>query len=184
MSRPSSAKLLRGSPGEWSTPQPKVPSLAPHQGSGPDAAVRRTCIALPLRASRGTGTGAFRWVGGPRWLFYGGSVLTVPRLRGPWVTTRPQARPTACFMLRHACGAQAPRRHPNRRSPRWLVPNGCLRAGVIDSDGREWFNGCSSFCQSCWWQWVSGLLQPVGDGRACHVSLSSALGVPQWVNWG
>jgi beta-glucosidase-like glycosyl hydrolase len=24
-------------------------------------------------------------------------------------------------------------------------------AGVIDSDGREWFNGCSSFCQSCWW---------------------------------
>src|SRR5665647_2964848 len=28
---------------------------------------------------------------------------------------------------------------------------GVYGAGVIDSDGREWFNGCSSFCQSCWW---------------------------------
>ena len=61
---------------------------------------------------------------------------------------------------------------------------GVYGAGVIDSGGREWFNGCSPFCQSCWWQWVSGLLQPVGDGRQCHVSLSSALGVPRWVSWG
>jgi len=28
---------------------------------------------------------------------------------------------------------------------------GVYGVGVIDSDGREWFNGCSSFCQSCWW---------------------------------
>src|SRR5665811_654892 len=41
MSRPSSTKLLRGSPREWSSPQPKCPSLAQQQGSGPDAAVGR-----------------------------------------------------------------------------------------------------------------------------------------------
>src|SRR5664279_4000062 len=38
---PSRGSRLRGSPGEWPSPQPKCPSLAPQQGSGPDAAVRR-----------------------------------------------------------------------------------------------------------------------------------------------
>src|ERR1035438_7757646 len=35
-------EAAKGSPGEWSSPQPKCPSLAPQQGSGPDAAVRST----------------------------------------------------------------------------------------------------------------------------------------------
>ena len=45
-------------------------------------------------------------------------------------------------------------------------------------------SGCSSFCQSCGWHWVSGLLQPVCEGLWCQVGLSSALGVPRWINWG
>src|SRR5665647_164241 len=44
MSRPSSTKLLKGSPGEWSSPQPKCPSLAPRQGNGPIAAEGRTLV--------------------------------------------------------------------------------------------------------------------------------------------
>src|ERR1035437_5141283 len=35
-------EAAKGSPGDWSSPQPKCPSLAPHQGSGPVAAVWRT----------------------------------------------------------------------------------------------------------------------------------------------
>jgi hypothetical protein len=31
-------EAAKGSPGEWSSPQPKCPSLAPQQGSRPDAA--------------------------------------------------------------------------------------------------------------------------------------------------
>ena len=31
-------EAAKGSPGEWSSPQPKCPSLAPQQGSGPVAA--------------------------------------------------------------------------------------------------------------------------------------------------
>ena len=45
MSRPSSTRLLRGSQGVWSGPQPKCPRLDPQQGSGPDAAVRLTSRA-------------------------------------------------------------------------------------------------------------------------------------------
>jgi hypothetical protein len=37
-------EAAKGSPGEWSSPQPKCPSLAPQQGSGPDAAEGRSSV--------------------------------------------------------------------------------------------------------------------------------------------